>query len=103
LFSLSTENNLVTPLSKVGGAHIVESYSSAQTLLLFCIRYTQHWSNKGFLASNEEEYCDSMIKALSMTPVQRIEMQKAARNVVNRFSDDAFAQTFLQAIQSILK
>ena len=53
----------------------------------------------GFLAATVDEYADALYKALTMPNDQAIAMQKAAQKSSQRFSDQAFAYSFQQALE----
>ncbi|OAY80011.1 GDP-Man:Man(3)GlcNAc(2)-PP-Dol alpha-1,2-mannosyltransferase [Ananas comosus] len=55
----------------------------------------------GFLASSKEEYCDAILKVLSMSEEERLQMAAAARKCAQRFSEQRFYEDFTAAIRPI--
>nr|CAG4641755.1 EOG090X07J8 [Eurycercus lamellatus] len=56
----------------------------------------------GFLASDELEYADVICKIIRMQPEKRDLIRQAARNSVERFSDEMFQQEFLKVISPLM-
>lgn len=55
----------------------------------------------GFLASSKEEYCDAILKVLSMSEEERLQVAAAARKRAQRFSEQRFYEDFTAAIRPI--
>ncbi|CAN9498519.1 unnamed protein product [Ophioblennius macclurei] len=56
----------------------------------------------GFLADGEDGYAAAMEAILSLTPAARLEIRRAARQSVERFSDQEFHACFLAATESVM-
>lgn len=54
----------------------------------------------GFLAENEDEYCDSMLYIYNLSTAQRNAIRKAAREHVKKFSQKEFDLQFLEAFNA---
>lgn len=56
----------------------------------------------GFLADSEDSYAAAMETILALAPSARLEMRRAARKSVGRFSDQEFEACFLSAMESLM-
>uniref|UniRef100_A0A1A8GVJ9 GDP-Man:Man(3)GlcNAc(2)-PP-Dol alpha-1,2-mannosyltransferase n=1 Tax=Nothobranchius korthausae TaxID=1143690 RepID=A0A1A8GVJ9_9TELE len=56
----------------------------------------------GFLADSEDSYAAAMETILALAPSARLEMRRAARESVGRFSDQEFEACFLSAMESLV-
>ncbi|KAL2336179.1 hypothetical protein Fmac_010625 [Flemingia macrophylla] len=56
----------------------------------------------GFLACTVEEYADAMVRIVTMSEMERLEMAAAARRRATRFSEQRFYDDFKAAIHPIL-
>ncbi|XP_029968295.1 GDP-Man:Man(3)GlcNAc(2)-PP-Dol alpha-1,2-mannosyltransferase-like [Salarias fasciatus] len=56
----------------------------------------------GFLADSEDSYAAAMETILSLTPAARLEIRRAARDSVRRFSDQEFQTCFLAAMEPVM-
>ncbi|KAE9013147.1 GDP-Man:Man(3)GlcNAc(2)-PP-Dol alpha-1,2-mannosyltransferase [Phytophthora fragariae] len=56
----------------------------------------------GCLALTADEYADKMLLLLEKSPAESVAMQSAARNSSQRFSDEAFGEQFLAAMDCVL-
>lgn len=56
----------------------------------------------GFLADDEDSYADAMERILSLTPSERMEIRRRARQSVGRFSDQEFEASFLAATEPLM-
>ncbi|KAM4731480.1 GDP-Man:Man(3)GlcNAc(2)-PP-Dol alpha-1,2-mannosyltransferase-like isoform 2-T2 [Anableps anableps] len=56
----------------------------------------------GFLADSEDGYAAAMETILAMSPSAKLEIKRAARESVGRFSDQEFEACFLAATESLL-
>lgn len=56
----------------------------------------------GFLADDEDSYADAMERILSLTPAERMEIRRRARQSVGRFSDQEFEASFLAATEPLM-
>lgn len=56
----------------------------------------------GFLASDKEEYADSILKILKMPETERLAIAAAARKRAQRFSEQKFVEDFKTAICPII-
>ncbi|XP_001378251.3 GDP-Man:Man(3)GlcNAc(2)-PP-Dol alpha-1,2-mannosyltransferase isoform X1 [Monodelphis domestica] len=57
----------------------------------------------GFLAEREEDYAETMAHILSMSPEERFQIRKNARQSVSRFSDHEFEVAFLLSVEKLFK
>ncbi|XP_074073297.1 GDP-Man:Man(3)GlcNAc(2)-PP-Dol alpha-1,2-mannosyltransferase [Macrotis lagotis] len=55
----------------------------------------------GFLAESEEDYAETMAHILFMSPEERLQIRKNARQSVSRFSDEEFEVAFLSAMEKL--
>lgn len=56
----------------------------------------------GFMADDEDSYADAMERILSLTPSERMEIRRRARQSVARFSDQEFEASFLAAMEPLM-
>lgn len=56
----------------------------------------------GFLADSEDSYAAAMETILSLSPSAKLEIKRAARESVGRFSDQEFEACFLAATEPLL-
>ncbi|XP_037542569.1 GDP-Man:Man(3)GlcNAc(2)-PP-Dol alpha-1,2-mannosyltransferase [Nematolebias whitei] len=56
----------------------------------------------GFLADSEDSYAATMETILALAPSARLEIRRAARDSVGRFSDQEFEACFLSAMESLM-
>uniref|UniRef100_A0A3P9JWK7 GDP-Man:Man(3)GlcNAc(2)-PP-Dol alpha-1,2-mannosyltransferase n=1 Tax=Oryzias latipes TaxID=8090 RepID=A0A3P9JWK7_ORYLA len=56
----------------------------------------------GFLADSEDSYAAAMETILALSPAARLEIRRAARQSVSRFSDQEFEVCFLAAMESLM-
>lgn len=56
----------------------------------------------GFLADSEDSYAAAMETILALSPAARLEIRRAARQSVIRFSDQEFEVCFLAAMESLM-
>lgn len=56
----------------------------------------------GFLADSEDSYAVAMETILALSPSAKLEMKRAARESVGRFSDQEFEACFLAATESLV-
>uniref|UniRef100_F6W757 GDP-Man:Man(3)GlcNAc(2)-PP-Dol alpha-1,2-mannosyltransferase n=2 Tax=Ornithorhynchus anatinus TaxID=9258 RepID=F6W757_ORNAN len=57
----------------------------------------------GFLAESEESYAETIAHILSLSPEERLQIRRNARQSVSRFSDQEFEVTFLLSVEPLFK
>lgn len=59
--------------------------------------------NAGFHASTTQQYTDAFLKALTLSPEERLAMRHRARKSARRFSDRVFAEKWLQNMDRLVR
>lgn len=63
---------------------------------------TEDGKKVGFLAQDVEEYKDAMLRVISMSESERLEMAEAARQRAGKFSEQRFYQDYKTVVQPII-
>lgn len=57
----------------------------------------------GFLADNEETYADKMAYIFSLSPGKRLAIRQNARQLVRKFGEREFEESFLLSVEQLFK
>ncbi|TVU49425.1 hypothetical protein EJB05_00735 [Eragrostis curvula] len=100
LHSMTDEHFGISVVEYMAAGAIPIAHKSAGPMMDIVLDEDGHQT--GFLASEQEEYTEAILKVLRMPEPERQEMAAAARKRAQRFSGQRFHEDFTEAVRPIL-